>query len=103
MNEDPYGLTNDEISLNKRREAFNRALDDFGAKDPHILSFSLKVTPQVVIAFYELNNVSKEELEFLTNKKLDMGLISVLMNIDPVNRKRIYGDLESFLRDKHPV
>src|SRR5439155_18331379 len=85
MNEDPYGLTNDTTPIDERIKAFNRAIDDFGPKDPHILSFDLKVTPQVSIAFYELNMVDKEELDLLKRRNLDMGLVSVWMNIYPDN------------------
>ena len=103
MNEDPYGLTNDTTPIDERIKAFNRAIDDFGPKDPHILSFDLKVTPQVAIAFYELNIVDKEELDFLKRRNLDIGLVSVLMNIDPVNRTKVYAKLDDFLKEKHPV
>lgn len=103
MNLDPYRLTDNHFPLVERIRAFNEAIEKYGARDPHLLSFDLKVTPQIVIAYYELNVIEKEELEFLKEQRLDIGLISVLMNIEPGLRKKIYENLGAFVGDKRPV
>jgi len=103
MDLDHHNLTENSVPLIERIRLFNKIIEKYGVQDEHILSNILKVTPQVIIAFYELNVLDKEEIEFLNNKNLDMGIISTLMNIQPNIRQHIYPKLDEFLREKYPV
>jgi hypothetical protein len=103
MDFNPKDLINNEIPLEERINLFNKLITKYGVQDEHILSNILKVKPQIIIAFYELNSLDEEEIDFLNRKNLDIGIVSVLMNIQPEIRKHIYRKLDYFMKSNYPV
>jgi hypothetical protein len=89
--------------LEERRKLFNDGVSELGALDAQSLSYRMKVPPQVVTAYYELNNVSEAERKLLASKNLDIDVLGALLNIAPENRAAVYGQLDQFLVAKFPV
>jgi hypothetical protein len=96
-------LEDPNIPLIERCKLFNRVLKEQGAVDVQLLSKFMEVSPQVVTAFYELNTVEESEVLMLDKKRLDSGILSVLMNISPKNRPAVYENLDQFLKSDNPV
>ncbi len=103
MNAEQVSLTDPDISLKLRKRQFNRYLTEYDEQDSQLLSSRIKVTPQVVTAFYELNLLSDREVEELDAKRLDLAVLSLLLNLTPTNRASVLLRLDEFLKDKEPL
>lgn len=100
---DKVSLTDPDIPLKRRKSQFNEYLAEYEELDAQLLSSRIKVAPQVVTAFYELNLLSAEQVDELDAKHLDPAVLSLLLNLTPENRGLVLERLESFLKDDEPL